>query len=420
MTQYLRTVTQTIAIKATDKIKKHIKEENFDEALRVLHEDYQIDLDTLYTKNRYVLYLLVEDCGNYIRVNNKKATINTVKFIKLFLDSGKIDINHQDKYGLTLLIRACDFTCPECVQLFLDYGADPNIRGINGEGALGCALYQYYRMTDVKGIKRSISCLNILMQHGADPDLPDALISHKFPNVPTTMRQSVMSSGPLQRLLRLSCSATLQSYDIAYLSATVEKDSDLSNSHVSYSVASHAITRIRPFIIQGKIHEAVKLLNNLYGINFDSKLPNDSYFLSWLFNEVDVSGTESSEARRNLFSLYRLFLDSGIDVNHRDHYGHTLLANAIWERSIEQCQLLLDYGADLNIVNNDNRTPLSIAIRSLYCDFGICNKKQITETLSFLTSNGARITDEDNEYVRIHSGKDGDFLRKFFEGSMHS
>ena len=66
MTQYLRTVTQTIAIKATDKIKKHIKEENFDEALRVLHEDYQIDLDTLYTKNRYVLYLLVEDCGNYI------------------------------------------------------------------------------------------------------------------------------------------------------------------------------------------------------------------------------------------------------------------------------------------------------------------------------------------------------------------
>lgn len=60
-------------------------------------------------------------------------------------------------------------------------------------------------------------------------------------------------------------------------------------------------------------------------------------------------------------------LNSGVDVNHRDSDGNSLLHNACRRQyrngDTRIYEILIDHGADLNLVNNDGLTPLDIAIQ---------------------------------------------------------
>ena len=51
-------------------------------------------------------------------------------------------------------------------------------------------------------------------------------------------------------------------------------------------------------------------------------------------------------------------LDEGIDINHQDERGDTLLHWAVWNMRYEAQSILLDRGADINITNHKGASPL--------------------------------------------------------------
>ncbi|KAJ3113977.1 hypothetical protein HDU96_002669 [Phlyctochytrium bullatum] len=65
---------------------------------------------------------------------------------------------------------------------------------------------------------------------------------------------------------------------------------------------------------------------------------------------------------KNSPSLLKMLLDAGANVNAREFNGNTPLHRAvIMEMSVELAELLIAHGADVNATNNDNDTPLHLA-----------------------------------------------------------
>lgn len=62
--------------------------------------------------------------------------------------------------------------------------------------------------------------------------------------------------------------------------------------------------------------------------------------------------------------VYRLLLESGADIEAKNHVGQTPLHNALSSSRFKIVKLLLEYGADKNIPDNDGRTALDLALRN--------------------------------------------------------
>lgn len=58
-------------------------------------------------------------------------------------------------------------------------------------------------------------------------------------------------------------------------------------------------------------------------------------------------------------------LDKGTNPNHKNWHHTTLLHDAVYSGSVEKAQLLLEYGADTNAIDEEYRsTPLGLAARA--------------------------------------------------------
>lgn len=97
---------------------------------------------------------------------------------------------------------------------------------------------------------------------------------------------------------------------------------------------------------------------------------------------VDLPSEEEEEtplllaARRGLTHHAQLFLRYGANVNHTSSSGETALGAACLEAQqklgedqheghLQVCRLLLIYGANVNIADNERRTPLHKAARNV-------------------------------------------------------
>ena len=69
----------------------------------------------------------------------------------------------------------------------------------------------------------------------------------------------------------------------------------------------------------------------------------------------------------NEISLAKFLLESGADVNKMDKNGSTPLHHAL-PCSNEFLQLLINHGANLDVVNGDGWTPLMVTFGRSYCD----------------------------------------------------
>ncbi len=85
---------------------------------------------------QYIMVELIDACE-----------YNNVDKVKEILNDEIIDVNFQDEYGNTALIRASTNGCIEAVKLLLNYEkelVDPNIQNNDGETALINASYNYH------------------------------------------------------------------------------------------------------------------------------------------------------------------------------------------------------------------------------------------------------------------------------------
>lgn len=103
-------------------------------------------------KNKILIFLLLMASNSIsIRATEKEKQIL------------KEDINAQDKYGQTALMRACFARDKNKVKELLEAGADPNITTPDNQTAL-TKLYAKMRNPDPKMVE-------MLLQAGADPDI---------------------------------------------------------------------------------------------------------------------------------------------------------------------------------------------------------------------------------------------------------
>lgn len=82
-------------------------------------------------------------------------------------------------------------------------------------------------------------------------------------------------------------------------------------------------------------------------------------------NEVDSAGTPMlcNAARAENKEIVQLLLNKGADVNlvSKDR-GYSPLMDAIWRENVEITEMFIKHGADLNLISNDGQTPLILAV----------------------------------------------------------
>ncbi len=69
----------------------------------------------------------------------------------------------------------------------------------------------------------------------------------------------------------------------------------------------------------------------------------------------------SSEVSSNCLKIIKLLLSYGANPNAKAWWGETALHTAAWLGNLDAIKLLIEYGADLSIVNKEGKTPAEIA-----------------------------------------------------------
>lgn len=85
-----------------------------------------------------------------------------LEIIKLFFN-GRVPLDVQDEHGMSPLMVALEYKCPEAVEWLLEMGADPNHRNCFGETALHMAVGD-----------GNLAMVQLLLQYGAALDIRDS------------------------------------------------------------------------------------------------------------------------------------------------------------------------------------------------------------------------------------------------------
>ena len=215
---------------------------------------------------------------------------------RLLLEYGKektidVRINQRNHMGRTALFLACLHNRPIVTKLLLEAGADYCIGGAAGATPLHVASHQ-----DTSNIVR------ILLDKASQN--PETL--HNFLNVRhESGRPALMEAAERGRLSNVNL--------------LLERGADYTTQENEENTALHYAIR------SGSIDIVKALLNKAKG------------------NHVDEP--------------YRL-LDF---LNHKNHEGKTALFEAAWRNQESVIALLMEYGADYSIANNNSSTPLHVA-----------------------------------------------------------
>ncbi|MDP0589953.1 MAG: ankyrin repeat domain-containing protein [Candidatus Endonucleobacter bathymodioli] len=237
--------------------------------------------------------LIADDKSSFIRTWKKISSKAKKKLTK-------IRSNCTDKY--TLLHFACNKGMTEIIELLLSYGAEVDSRYANsGKTPLMIAAEN-----------KSIDVCKILLDNNADAD-------------------AIVPSG--MSVIHLVCIVN----DISILTALLNRCQNIDaqdrngQTALHYVVASNMIEHAKLLL---SAHASVSITNNR--------------------NETPIFLTMNNSA------LFNILLNMTSDINHADFVGNTLLHHAIIQGNIDAMRALLELDADINvdIANNYGTTPL--------------------------------------------------------------
>ncbi|AZL89598.1 purine phosphorylase,ankyrin repeat protein [Megavirus baoshan] len=260
--------------------------------------------------------------------------------IKILLENG-INVNLQNKNGMTALVqylytdtKSFEYD-PELVKLLLEYGTDPNIYG-KYHNLVANPLFIFYgrRLDDLEMI-------NLLLDKGVD----------------------INSSGPNKSLLSCVISYYVQShtrkkgdiniiYQIIILLLERGADTNIIENDGLFPL----------FLLIKKFHKfdfrdlIIKLIK--YGADINLSNSKKKTILSHLIRK-----------KRDI-SLIEFLLKLKPNMNHQNYLSNTYLMIAIMSRNQELIKLLIEYGSDVNYINNSMENCLFMVIK-YGCDISI-------------------------------------------------
>lgn len=229
--------------------------------------------------------------------------------VKLLLKNG-IDVHPQTSLNRTVLDLAMESQADiEMVQLLLDYGVD-----INAQTYSRTPLY-------VAVSNQSTSIVDLLLSRGADPNIPtnkgETALFHAVQLADESLTRTLLVHGANPNATTSNGTPTLH-YALSsplLVSLLLDHGVDI-NQQAFGSSALHTVIRARPQHLQ-------------------------------------------------LEDMCRLLLDRGIDIHGQDIDGKTALHLAVeWPTEKGIVEILLERGADVNVVDNKGDTPAQAALIS--------------------------------------------------------
>ena len=371
------------------------------------------------------------------------------KIVELLLEHGaKIDVT--DLRGNTALHRAIEHRCQSrhnsnkvvfssysksVIEFLLQRRVDVNIANESGETPLYRAAYagmldvvrkmlQVYGGNPNKGSPLTAACLaqnvkavNMLLKHGADPNLCDADSKHELPLLVAADKDNsevvelLLKHGAninvikwggtaLHRAIAHRCESSQNSHEVVAPSNSKSVIDVLLENKADVNIQTWDGTPLYRAACGGMLDVVRKMLQK-YGGN-----PNERSLLAAVCRAENVEMVDmllKNGADPNLCDVYskrqlpllvavdennskvvELLLKHGANVNITDGHGNTALHHAIERCSYQSSKyseilvassdaksvidVLLDNKADVNFLNDEGETPLCIAARKGFVD----------------------------------------------------
>lgn len=305
--------------------------------------------------------------------------------LKLLIELGadvnyRINLSHGKSNGETPIHAAALYANLEIAKILVDAGADIEAKSARGKKAIDCAIQE--KKTDL---------VVFLLHCGAEvPALADyvgrknswAKAELWYRNV----KRSDRTQGDtidLERLCR-----TIRQGENETSELMIRKRRTAPNAF-----DKHGYTPLHWAALEGN----VKIMETLLECGADMELPTAKgsptlALAVWRFilnNKRTEKGLPLE--REATLDAFRLLLDRGVKVDAVNKAGLSLLHIAARNGEIGIMQRLLDYGADLEFMDNNNRTPLFHAIEA---------DRDRYLAVKFLVDCGAKLNIRDLEHGR--------------------
>ena len=141
------------------------------------------------------------------------------------------------------------------------------------------------------------------------------------------------------------------------------------SSKIKVSVIEPFLADLRKALQKPGLDEAHAVMNQ-YGINYTTKYTQNRYVLEQIIMGASLPYSTGKSKKlplelTNRLTLIQEFLENGVDASELDDYGDNMLGAASYAESPQCYKLLLDHGADPNVVNKLNDSPLGMNWRRL-------------------------------------------------------
>ena len=345
-------------------------------------------------------------------------------------DEEELELELQDED----LFQAAYEGNEEAVQLFLEHGLDPNF-----SDELGTVLH-YADFSRLRGVpdETIVNIMDMLIDYGADPDVRGGdghtIIERGLqrdqpdPVVELLLRRGAAFPFPLQgggkkgkkkksqKKLDDSLIKAIQDGKVKAAARALKdganvnarEDNKMGNTALILAIANDHKATVNLLLKAGASVLAVNndddsVLLMAVAINNNElvqRLLEDPGVRDQFLNQANNVGQTPliSAAKQGNGPLVKILIDAGADVNAKDNTGNTSFTYAIREGSAEIARILIDAGADVNAKNNVGYTALLYAAMNGY-----------TKIVQLLLDKGADVnaTKTDGSTPLLYAAKNG-------------
>ena len=198
--------------------------------------------------------------------------------------------------------------------------------------------------------------LKALVSVGADLDLKGKSYYGKY-NGKTALSYCILSENLEGASILLNAGASMDNRDDYLFDAVLAGNLNMIKLLVNKGIDVNYGKNALDFAIQNQNVGIVKflLLNGSKLIDY----PKEWNINPTLYTAIRISYIDNKE---NYFSIIKLVLDSGADIDIR-HGGSTPLIEAIKKGNVDLVKLLIEYRADVNYEDGSGRKPLYYALK---------------------------------------------------------
>ena len=292
------------------------------------------------------LFVACTELGRYVYYS--RCTSANLEMVRIMIDFGS-DVNTIDEQGNTPLMYAVD--CPsersEVVELLVKSGA--NVNAIN-------ALRYGISVLHIACSHNRSATVKLLLKHGADATALDRYgtpATSKYPDILDILQSynaNTLTTATGENVLFIAYKKFGFKHNELYNKYREESDSQESYNESLTKSYHDSVLRL----LDDCANEMILRINK--GADINLPFQDGTVVLIWAVEQWCY-------AKNSNIKFIKFLLDQGANVNQKsikNYDGNTALMIAIQHTRLDFIQLLLEYGADVTLLNNAGKGALDM------------------------------------------------------------